>query len=316
MNAPNRDPVVSAVICSYNGHGRVRRAIKSVLDQTHRNIELIVVDDGSQTSLETEARTFLDDRVRFFRFDTNRGLHAARAFAVKQTTSEFIALLDDDDYWLPEKITKQIDVIRSHPETGLVCCAAIDIYPDGREMTRYPPSKIITYRQEAVYECTIASSVLFRRSAYEKVGGFDGQLRRCGDWECWIRLARAYNIRAIMEPLVVTRMRPNSLQRSFDVEDFAQDRFKVLEKHEETLKAEGLWDSALSWQYHSVGVRYFKMGQLSNARKWLSKAARKKLQMESLALYAIAWPLVNNFYTTVRRLRSSYKCARRVGSTK
>jgi glycosyltransferase involved in cell wall biosynthesis len=284
-----------------------------VLAQDFQDLELIVVDDGSEPSLRETVEAFNDKRIKYYRLESNRGLHAARAFAVEQSIGEFVALLDDDDYWLPEKISKQMRLIKSNSQTGMVCSGAIDEFPDCTQMLRLPQSKQISYKQEAVYECTIASSVLFRRSAYEEIGGFDEQLRRCGDWECWIRLARAYNIKAIMEPLVVTRMTPGSLQRSSDVEDFAQDRLKVLKKHEKNFKVEGLWDSALSWQYHSVGVRYFRTGQLSKARKWLLKAAQKKLQIESLALYAIAWPLVNKFYTTLRRLRRSYKCIRRAG---
>jgi glycosyltransferase involved in cell wall biosynthesis len=282
-------------------------AIQSVLQQTYRDIELVIVDDGSINSLECEILGFEDERVRFFRLKTNRGLHAARAFAVEQAAGEFVALLDDDDYWFPEKIEKQVTLMHANPQTFITCCGAIDIYPDGTKMTRLPPSKKITYRQELVYECTIASSVLFRRSAYEAVGGFDRQLYRCGDWDCWIRISKHYEIQAIMEPLVITRMRPNSLQRSYDVENFAKDRLRVLQKNVGVLKAEGLWNEALSWHYHSVGVRYFKMGQLDSARKWLLKAIQNKPRMVTLATFTLAWPLFNRFYNKLRWFGRSYK---------
>ena len=308
-------PLVTAIICSLNGHGRISRAIRSVLVQTYRNMELVVFDDGSSQSLADEVNAIGDDRVRFFRLENNHGLHVARALAVDKAGGEFIALLDDDDYWLPEKIDKQMAVICAQPRTGLVCCAAIDIYPDGTKMTRFPPSRKITYRQELIYECSIASSVLFRRTAYEEVGGFDKRLRRCGDWDCWIRISRIYDIQSIMEPLLVTRMRRNSLQRSDDVESFAQDRLRVLKKNIEALMAEGLWNEALSWHYHSVGARYLNMGQFANARKWLLKSMVKKLHMESLVSFSLAWPLLNRFYPNIRRLGRSYKRIKRIGTS-
>jgi glycosyltransferase involved in cell wall biosynthesis len=303
--------LVSALICSYNGHARIGKAIRSVLGQTYQNIELVVIDDGSEPSLKEAIATFCDERISFCRIEKNIGLHAARAFGVEKARGEFVALLDDDDYWLPQKIEKQVALMQAFPLTGLVCCGAVDIYPDGRRMLRLPPANIITYRKELVYEWTVASSVLFRRSAYERVGGFDGTLNRCGDWDCWIRLAREYSLRAILEPLVFTEMRDGSLQRSSDVESYAQDRFKILVKHREELVSQGLWNRALSWHLHSMGVRYLRMGLLSDARKHLVAAVLKRPHPETIVALASAWPWLSAYEPRLRILSRKLKSLKR-----
>lgn len=270
----NNLPLVSAVICSRDGHERIARAIRSVLTQDYPRLELIVLDDGSVKSLNPIISSIHDSRIHFIALDQNRGLHAARAIAVGQAKGEFIALLDDDDEWLPGKLTKQISLLLESPDIGMICGGASDIYPDGSIMLRLPPSHKITHAQEIVNEWTIASSVIFRKSAYDQVGGFDGSLRRCGDWECWIRLSKNYEIKSVMEPVVITYMRKGSLQRSGDIEAYEQDRWKVILKHEDEIRQMGLWDLALYYQYHSIGIRYLRSKQFSKARAFLCNALK------------------------------------------
>lgn len=274
-------PLISAVICSKDGHDRIARAIKSVLTQDYPNIELIVVDDGSSINLQPITSSFQDSRISFFRFEHNRGLHAARAFALEQARGEFVALLDDDDEWLPDKLSRQLPLLLESPKVGLVCGGAIDIYPDGTRMNRLPPSHQITHDQEIVNEYTIASSVVFRKASYVEVGGFDGTLRRCGDWECWIRLSKKYEIKAVMHPVVITHMGQGSLQRSKDINMFDRDRLKVVQKYETELRNLGRWDDALYYHLHSLGIRYLRAKDFDNARVHLLKALSHKFNAYS-----------------------------------
>lgn len=273
---------VSVVICSYNGHQRISRAIESVLDQDYENFELIIFDDGSEFSLKRITEKFHDSRIRFHRLESNRGLHATRALAVKQSNGEFIAILDDDDWWFPNKLSEQLKRINGYGNVGMVCSGAIDMYPNGMNMFRIPPGDYITYAQELVDECTIASSALFRRSAYDECGGFDPSLRRCGDWDCWVRLAKDYQIRAIQQPLVVTTMRSGSLQRSTDIEAFAEDRFAVLNKNQGEIWRLGLWDKAMARHYHSIGMRFLRAKEFKSARVFLRRGLRYSFSIDSL----------------------------------
>jgi glycosyltransferase involved in cell wall biosynthesis len=282
------EPLVSVVICSLNGHKRISRAIQSVLGQDYRELELIIVDDGSSPSLADVIQNHQDQRLRFFRFDRNQGLHAARAFALNQARGKFVALLDDDDWWLPGKLARQLAILEQFPQVGLVCTGALDLYPDGTEMLRLPPAELIAYEQELVGECTIASSVLFRRSAYEEVGGFDPSLYRCGDWDCWIRLSKKYLIRAILTPLVVTYMRMGSLQRSLDIEQNGRDRWKVVLKNRQEIQRLGLWPEAIACQYHSMGIRYLRAHDFRRARNCLGQALIHRFKLRILVALILA----------------------------
>jgi glycosyltransferase involved in cell wall biosynthesis len=292
----NKYPFVSVVICSLNGHYRICKAIDSVLEQEYPNIEIIIIDDGSDTSLWPVIENYNDKRIRFYRIEFNIGLHAARSFATEQAQGEYIALLDDDDRWMPKKLNLQIPVLLESSKIGLVCGGSIDIFPNGAKMLRLPPNALITHRQEIIGENIIASSVIFRKEAYDKVGGFDKSLCRCGDWECWIRLSKSYEIRAIMEPLVMTYMRPNSLQRSNDISDFEKDRWKVIIKHQKEIRDLGLWDEALSNQFQSIGVRYLRIGEFDLARKYLKRSFIKKMNLSTLiALVLSLLKVINDF---------------------
>jgi glycosyltransferase involved in cell wall biosynthesis len=275
-------PKISAVICSLNGHKRISRAIKSVLTQDFHNLELIVVDDGSQPPLREAVKVFNDKRIKYLRLESNIGLHAARTFALEQSTGEYVALLDDDDWWFREKLSRQLQLIDGVSEVGMVCSGAIDIYPDGTKMCRIPSSDKISYAQEIIEECTIASSILFRRSVYKEVGGFDPTLHRCGDWDCWIRLAKSYQIRSIKSPLVVTTMRHGSLQRSGDIKAFAEDRLRVVNKNSQEIHKLGLWHKTLSRHLHSIGMRFLRANEFISARQYLSRALRHRIYVDTL----------------------------------
>ena len=281
-------PLVSVIICSLNGHQRISRAVESVLSQDHRHLELIVVDDGSRPSLEPVVRAFDDERLRFYRFAQNNGVYAAREFAVSQSKGEFLALLDDDDWWLPEKISRQLAVITASDAIGLVSSGAKDSYPDGAEMLRLPPGEEISYQQELVDDCIITSSVLFRRSAYEAAGGFDRSLFRFGDWDFWIRLRKKCLIKAVLFPLVVTSMRAGSLQRSGDTEALSRDRWKVVTKNREEIQRLGLWGEAASRHHHSIGVCYLRSKNFSQARQCLGHSLRHKMHLDTALAFTLA----------------------------
>jgi glycosyltransferase involved in cell wall biosynthesis len=113
--------LVSVVIPTYNRAGLIERAVDSVLNQDYRQIEVIVVDDGSRddTPERVGKRYKQDERVRFFRI-TNSGVCGARNRGLKEVRGEYIAMLDSDDYWLPGKLTLQIGILDAHPDLSMV----------------------------------------------------------------------------------------------------------------------------------------------------------------------------------------------------
>jgi glycosyltransferase involved in cell wall biosynthesis len=188
------DPCVSVIIIAYNGEAYLAQAIDSVLAQTFQDFELLVVDDGSRdrTRRIAEAyRTAQRPRVRVLSHDDNgnHGMSAARNLGLSQARGEFIAFLDADDVWLPEKLAEQVAILRNRPEVGLVYgCARIwrswsgvgeDFHLElGVEPDRaYAPPALFRNQLGHEDQAPRSSGAMMRADVVQAVGGFEPAFR-------------------------------------------------------------------------------------------------------------------------------------------
>lgn len=196
---------------TYRREELARRAIESVLSQDYEPLELIVVEDGSDSGLGTwvEERDTALERVAYVRHENNRGLAAARNTGIREARGEFIGFLDDDDVWLPSKTSRQVNLYRDlSPEererVGVVYCAVERVTDDGgRKVSR--PENLGSLREVVTTEgpATLPSTCLFPARVLEEVGGYDESLETGIDHDIWFSLAAGgYEARAVMEPLV------------------------------------------------------------------------------------------------------------------
>jgi glycosyltransferase involved in cell wall biosynthesis len=198
-------PEVSVIIPTWNRRDRLLRAVDSVLAQTHPVGEIIVVDDGSTDgSAEALAQRY-GDRVTCLR-QANAGVSAARNRGLAAARGRFLALLDSDDEWLPEKTAKQLALFAAKPELGMVLCdvrredvtgALIDIFQRRRQIPEDGPALRHVLRDPALAPV----SALLRREVYETVGGFDESLRTAEDLDFHLRVAARFPIGVVAEPL-------------------------------------------------------------------------------------------------------------------
>lgn len=211
-------PVISVVIPTYNRCEMVSTALSSVLAQNYHDLEVIVVDDGSIDRTQEVLGNFSDNRVRVF-YQENSGLAAARNAGIRQAQGTYIAFLDDDDLWLPEKIAQQVALFEQQPDLGLVICGYQTIDAQGVKLSEVRPW---LWRPELslqtwLYSCpTVPSAVMVRRDWLEKAGGFNEQISRQGlgseDWELWLRLASlGCQMAWIKECLCAYRVHPGSM---------------------------------------------------------------------------------------------------------
>lgn len=197
---------VSVIIPTYNYGRFIREAIESALGQTAAPLEVIVVDDGS-TDETAEVVAEFGDRVRYIRQE-NAGVGAARNRGVEESTGEFVAFLDADDYWAPTKLEKQLAKFTEDPGVGLVHCgmrefdsetgATIDTHLDGLEGS--------VWRELLLWEGpTIigpGGTIMVSQQALDEVGGFDTRLKNGEDWEFCVRVARRFKVGFVPELLV------------------------------------------------------------------------------------------------------------------
>lgn len=201
--------MVSAVITTYKRpFDIIKRAAESILNQTYENIELIIVDDSpSDYDLRDEVQSMMDalgERVKYIQHEKNMGACAARNTGLKAAEGEYIAFLDDDDEWLPEKIEKQLEKF-SNQEIALVYCGyyVVDTCNNTKKVfqTTYRKGKVFG---ELIYANFIGSTSfpLIKKSVIEKLGGFDEKMKAAQDYEMWLRIAKEYKIDYVEEPLV------------------------------------------------------------------------------------------------------------------
>jgi len=213
-------PKVSVIIPAYNAMEYLPETLENVLQQTLRDFEVIVVDDGSSDDICSwfEAHV-IDARVRLVSQE-NKGLSGARNTGIKHATSPYIAFPDADDLWDTSKLEKQVHLLDSDPSSGLVYTwvAYIDSQgkPTGRVRKNSAEGMIWPdLTQHNVIEC--GSVVLVRHECFREVGLFDESLRSIEDLDMWLRMAQHYQFRMISEPLVYYRQHTASLSKNVSV---------------------------------------------------------------------------------------------------
>jgi glycosyltransferase involved in cell wall biosynthesis len=215
-------PLVSIIIPAFNAARYIRQALNSVLAQTYPAIEVIVVDDGSSdaTSAIVEEYVTSDARIQLVR-QSNMGVGTARNTAIRKARGKYIAPLDADDFWLPEKLEKQVTRMEQcGSETGLVYCWSTLIDEEGEFLGLSYPHQAVggRLRHALVFRNVIdnASAPLFRAAALEKVGVYitraeQGGAQGCEDWDLHLRIAEFFNVRLVPEYLVAYRQTRSSM---------------------------------------------------------------------------------------------------------
>ncbi len=200
------ESLVSVVIPTHNRAELLMRAIKSVQAQSYRNLEIIVVSDGStdNTGDKVQVAQKKDDRIRLIELKASQGGSAARNAGIDYSHGELIAFLDDDDEWSTEKIRKQVELINSNADIGLVYTGVNIIYVnEGVEYVSNGKEHGDLKRRILLDNCIgTTSSVLCRKSLLEEVGGFDRSLGALQDYDLWIRCCQKAAVELLPEPCV------------------------------------------------------------------------------------------------------------------
>ncbi len=216
---PNAErPLVSVVIPAHNAAHCLMRALNSVWTQDYENLEVIVVDDCSKDATSDLLASIAEHDVRTIRLDKNQGASAARNVGISIASGEYIAFLDSDDEWLPQKISKQVSQISENAQISFVACHAEYISAFGATLGllgehRPPATGTEAWKTLLAHTFVATPCVLARRDALLKVGGFDPNLRVAEDQDLWIRLALIGEVGYLYEPLVRVHDTPQSLTK-------------------------------------------------------------------------------------------------------
>ena len=230
-------PKITAILPTWNRAEWLEKPIQSVLDQTFGDFELVVVDDASMDSTAEIIERY-SGKIRTIVFSENRGVSAARNAAIKNSDSEWIAFLDSDDFWHPDKLQKQIAQTKMRPACPLHFTDEIWI----RNGVRVNPKKKHQKKEGWIFQPSLAlclmapSTVILRRELFEVHGLFDENLPVCEDYDLWLRLTAQHPV-ALLNEKLMTRHGGHADQLSRS--DWGIDRYRV-QSIQKILKTESL----------------------------------------------------------------------------
>ncbi|NDJ62769.1 MAG: glycosyltransferase, partial [Chloroflexi bacterium] len=232
-------PTVSVIIPTYNRAQLAREAVESVLAQTYQDFEIIVVDDGS-TDDTAEVLAAYSDRIRYIRQD-NSGVSAARNHGMRLARGSYIAFLDSDDLFLPNKLAVQVSYFEDHPNVAMTYTAYISVDENLQPLNTHPAREYPGGHKEMLIACTIATpTVMFRRSILDALEPFDEHMHLAEDIDLWVRIATRYAFATIQEPLTYVRIHSGGTPR--DPEEILNAYMYLFEK---SFKG----NRAYSWPY-------------------------------------------------------------------
>jgi glycosyltransferase involved in cell wall biosynthesis len=206
---------VSVILPTYNRARLVAGTIDSILKQTFRDFELIVIDDYSKDATEKVIKAYADERIRYFRHDSGRLVAVNRNYGMAQACGEYIAFCDDDDLWLPGKLEKQLQEFEKDGSLSMVCANGVffnDTGDLGLVKDKFWKNPI-TFKSILRYSPIITSSVIVKKDVIDDVGvmNTDPLFYAGEDYELWLRISRKYKIRYLYIPLVKLRKHSHSI---------------------------------------------------------------------------------------------------------
>jgi glycosyltransferase involved in cell wall biosynthesis len=225
-------PQISVIIPAYNAERTIRETIESVQQQTLQDFELIVINDGSNDRTLEVVQNINDKRLNIFSYE-NGGLPTARNRGMSKANGEFIAFLDADDLWTPDKLELQLAALKQHPEAGVAYSWTYFMEEKGESLSFH---QSIRYSFEGnVYANLLVSdfihsgsNTLIRRQAIDSVGEFDPALKSCEDWDYWLRLSARWPF--VLVPKYQILYRRSSGAMSSKVEVMKEASLIALEK--------------------------------------------------------------------------------------
>lgn len=279
------DIEVDVIIPTYNGMPWLEATVKSVLGQTHEKLTLYIVDDGSTDDTEKYVKSINDSRVVYIK-KPNGGQSTARNLGIAKSSSPFVAFLDSDDIWYPEKLEKQLAVFKKNPKVGMVYGHHYLIDENDviqGNLRHWYRGDIFNELCRGNFISGSASMVLVRREVFDKVGVFRESFLIGEDWEMWLRIAKEYEIDFVPEIIAALRQRSDSMQTNHKkmADGLVQNYFVIKEEFGLTSKQRA---ELASYSLFHAGAAYLAIGRRRDARRTF------------LTLFREAPGSVNNWY--------------------
>lgn len=243
--------MISVIIPVYNREKTIKRAVESVLEQTYKNIEIIIVDDHSTDNSINIIHKLNDKRIKIFRLNENKGACYARNYGVKQAHGQYIAFQDSDDFWFPEKLEEQIKCLQEQKKDLVFC--RMNTYNEKNTFLHLTPAiyenKCITYN-DLIYGNLVSTQTILCKKEIFQNNQFDNSIKRFQDWDFVLQVAKQYQIYFLAETLVNQYIQRDSISNK---ENILNSLDIILSKNKEILNNKNAYSCFLliqgSFQY-------------------------------------------------------------------
>ena len=298
--------LVTVIIPTYNRATLLPRAIRSVLAQTHRPLELLVVDDGSTDGTEAVVCGFADPAIKYIHHDRNQGQCAAINTGILAAQGEFVSFLDSDDEWSPEIVRKQLDVFAKHDERmGVVDTHGGAHVPEGS-----PVASHVSHLQGRIYPEALAQghvahsiAILVRRRCFAEIGIFDTRFSCFQDDDICFRLAKVFEFGLVPDVLAVVHVGAGD-RLTADRRPYATGWHDLLCKHEAEILRE-CGPAVLAKHLFREGLLFLDAAQRRAALSAFARAFRLAPSIKPLGGMAVSVaPFPDMWLTLFRSLRA------------
>lgn len=255
-------PTVSVIIPTYNHAYLIARSIQSVLNQTFQDFELIIVDDGSTDDTESLVNSYSSKKIKYVRHQKNQGAAPARNTGIRLAKGDYIALLDDDDEWMPEILEKQMKVYYTAPmEVGVVYTRYIiyDSLGDYLSPLKVAKKEGDLFKQILYKNHVRFQSSLIKRECFSKVGLISESILYARDWEVFLRISQHWQFLYIDEPLAIMYEQPEG--RLSKLERSIVDTQRILNMYFPQIKQDRRILAKLYFQIAYLSCSVGKIGQ-------------------------------------------------------
>ncbi|HEM6271749.1 TPA: glycosyltransferase family 2 protein [Streptococcus suis] len=277
-------PLISIIIPNFNRGHLLKEVLESVLNQTYQPLEIVVVDDASTDNSIAIIQNLQKSipNLLLIQQEINSGANACRNLGVDHAKGEYIAFLDSDDYFLPDKLEKQLKVFNQYPEVGFVVTGF------GAKTVQVLPEGIIPLK-ETIFQNNLGgfSTLMVKKSLFLEVGGLDQSLPSCQDWDLFLKLLTVSKGYKVAEDLVIYEVQDDSISKNVSkvVQGYkiVSERARILNSSLELIPEPNL----LAYQEYYLAMRYFGLKEIKPTRRHLLQSI-KTLPKPVPILYYIA----------------------------
>lgn len=301
--------LVSIIIPTYNRSDYILDALKSVLNQTYKKTEIIIVDDGSKDNTEEIIKNYIKlkklHNIYYF-YKENGGVATARNFGIEMSKGDLIAFLDSDDLWKDEKLSKQVKLF-DDSKIGLVH-SHYSILKENNQIVTNNSEKVSIfngnmYSKMRMYNLVGTSTVVIRKECIDKVGFFEGEYRAAEDYDLWLRISKEYDFGYISESLAYYREFSNE-NISRNLIKLENGVIKILDKHWNNIPLTEIEqkdkDIAYSRFYSYLANNYYQQNNIEKFLEYYIKSTNIKV-----GRYTCLPPFTSDFKNLLKEIKTN-----------